>query len=192
MMKSSGNNSMPGEQEEILDSEEDESLTTIAGQPDGELAASPTLAASTSTANTAKGNNAPASSALNANRKTLPASSAQGAVLREKIRQVESSIEHTKLQLSDTLDKLSANKQERQHSAFPAKSSSLATYPLSDLRPEQQQSFVLAQTILDRHIKQLGKYNQLKDIAMDMLGILAEREGKTMREIMEARGIEDD
>ncbi|RMD43464.1 hypothetical protein DV735_g1650, partial [Chaetothyriales sp. CBS 134920] len=185
MMKSSRNQSTQGEPEEIPDSE-DESSTT-AGKPEAEdLPPATAVAASTAAANPAKGKG------LKAEHKTLAASSTQATGLQEKITQVQASIEHTKQQLSDTLDKLSANKPEQQHTALPAKPVGLATYPLSDLRPEQQQSFVHAQAILDRHIKQLGKYNQLKDIAMDMLGIIAEREGKTMREIMEARGIDDD
>ncbi|RMZ78462.1 hypothetical protein DV737_g3901, partial [Chaetothyriales sp. CBS 132003] len=170
---------------------EDES-STAASRPDGSPAAPVTASTTCTTSNTTKSAQV-VPSALRAGHKTVSVSSPQAAGLQEKIRQLQSSIEHTKSQLCDTLDKISASDQNRQQpTSSPAKPSALATYPLSDLSPDQQQSLVRAQAILDHHIKQLGKYNQLKDIAMEMLGMVAEREGKTMREMMAAREIEDD
>ncbi|RMZ86375.1 hypothetical protein DV736_g6396, partial [Chaetothyriales sp. CBS 134916] len=176
--------SYPTQGKEIPDSEDEPSITaakTDQGPP-------ALVAASTTTAESAQ----VMPGALRGDRKTLSASSPRATGLQEKIRQLQSSIEHTKVQLCDTLDKISASQQYRQHTSSLPKPSALATWPLSDLSPEHQQSLVHAQTILDHHIKQLGKYNQLKDIAMGMLAIVAEREGKTMREMMAAREIEDD
>lgn len=46
--------------------------------------------------------------------------------------------------------------------------------------------------MLDRHIKLLGQYNELKDAGMMMIGLIAEREGRVVKEVMEERGVTED
>lgn len=48
-----------------------------------------------------------------------------------------------------------------------------------------------AKAINEQHIKLLTRYNDTKDAAMELLGIIAEHERKTIRNLMEERGIED-
>jgi hypothetical protein len=50
----------------------------------------------------------------------------------------------------------------------------------------------IAQRVLDVHIKDLGKYNAIKDTAMTMLGIIADRKATTVRELMQERDISED
>ena len=38
----------------------------------------------------------------------------------------------------------------------------------------------------------LGQYNELKDAGMMMMGLIAEREGRVVREVMEERGVTDE
>ena len=115
--------------------------------------------------------------------------------LKRKIDQRLSTIEHTRAQLDETLTKLSALPSFREQASTlsleKAQPMSLNA-TMMNLPPEQQQTLVQAQKTFDRHIKQLGQYNQLKDIAMGMLGMIAEKEGKTLREVMGARDVQDD
>ena len=114
--------------------------------------------------------------------------------LHRKINQLRSTIAHTEGQLHDALTKLADHDsfQPQSPSTSSGKGMTTSFGTQARLPPEQQQVLNEAQKILDQHIKQLGQYNQLKDIAMGMLGIIAEKQGKPLREVMEARGVEDD
>ena len=46
-----------------------------------------------------------------------------------------------------------------------------------------------AQVIANRNISLLKRYNEIKDIAMGMLSLIAEKEGKRLAEVMEERGV---
>ena len=59
------------------------------------------------------------------------------------------------------------------------------------LTPIQTQTLVQAQRILDKHVATLSRYNEIKDIAMEMLGILAEQKGMTMKEMMAEKGVDE-
>ena len=48
-----------------------------------------------------------------------------------------------------------------------------------------------AQTIITTHITQLKRYNEIKDVAMGMLGLIAEKEGKRIAEVMAEREISE-
>jgi hypothetical protein len=61
-----------------------------------------------------------------------------------------------------------------------------------DLTPENVDLLARAQHVLDAHVKDLGKYNAMKDIAMSMLGIIADRKATTVREVMQERDISED
>ena len=123
-----------------------------------------------------------------------PSPSPRNLELQRKITQLGSTIEHTELQMAEALSKLStlSSFQEQSSTTSPSRAPSTHSNAMADLSLDQQRTLALAQNTLDRHIEQLGKYNQLKDIAMGMLGIIAEREGKTLREVMQARDVEDD
>jgi hypothetical protein len=46
-----------------------------------------------------------------------------------------------------------------------------------------------AQEIVQRHIKLLHQYNELKDIAMGLFGMIAERRGVRVKDIYEEFGV---
>jgi hypothetical protein len=48
-----------------------------------------------------------------------------------------------------------------------------------------------ANALVDEHITLLKQYNRIKDIALGMLGIIAEKEGKRLAEVMEERGVKE-
>jgi hypothetical protein len=59
------------------------------------------------------------------------------------------------------------------------------------LAPVQNRTLTEAQRILNKHVTTLSRYNEIKNVAMEMLGILAEQKGMTMKEIMAERGIDE-
>lgn len=48
-----------------------------------------------------------------------------------------------------------------------------------------------AQVVANKHISSLKRYNEIKDIALGMLGLIAEKEGKRLAEVMEERGVSE-
>ncbi|EXJ92735.1 hypothetical protein A1O3_01287, partial [Capronia epimyces CBS 606.96] len=48
-----------------------------------------------------------------------------------------------------------------------------------------------ANVIFARHISLLKEYNEIKDVAMGMLSLIAEKEGRRLVEIMEERGLSE-
>lgn len=48
-----------------------------------------------------------------------------------------------------------------------------------------------AKLVVEQHIKLLTKYNETKDVAMSLLGMIAEREGRRLVDVMERRRVED-
>ena len=49
-----------------------------------------------------------------------------------------------------------------------------------------------AQEVVQRHIKLLHQYNELKDIATGLFGMIAERRGTRVKDIYEDFGVEED
>ena len=127
-------------------------------------------------------------------REGAPVPSQRAMELQYKITQLKSTVEHTEAKLGETLAKLSAlsSSQARLAIGSPAKSTPTSIIKVSSLTPDQRHILNEAQKTLDTHIKKLGQYNQLKDMAMGMLGMIAEKEGKTLREVMKDRDVEDD
>lgn len=74
----------------------------------------------------------------------------------------------------------------------PTQHRSVTSTSPAQLSTQDNERLASASAILANHVKTLSKYNAVKDIAMDMLGILAEQQGKTMKEIMMERGISED
>ena len=120
--------------------------------------------------------------------------------LPTKISQLKVTIEHTLQQLIETLDKLAALPDPASgHPPSPITPPSVkhatsfaAISTTPGLPPTQRTTLANAQPVLDRHIKLLGQYNELKDAGMMMMGLIAEREGRVMRDVMEERGIGED
>lgn len=45
---------------------------------------------------------------------------------------------------------------------------------------------------MKRHIKQLKKYNELKDLSMGIIQLIADQKNSTLREVMNEMGVEED
>ncbi|KAK5061551.1 hypothetical protein LTR84_008095 [Exophiala bonariae] len=128
--------------------------------------------------------------------KTSPTSS-QGTTTRirpkpkptpKSISALEAELASLETQLTTTLSRLAALQQEpqpQQQSPSP-----------SDSQPQQRpqspthdQQILDAQAIFTRHIAQLRRYNDIKDAAMGMLSLIADREGKRVAEVLDERGV---
>jgi len=46
-----------------------------------------------------------------------------------------------------------------------------------------------AEAILARHIRLLHQYNAIKDIGLGLMGLIADKEGKRLKDVMEERGV---
>ena len=58
--------------------------------------------------------------------------------------------------------------------------------------PLDEQIMVRARETVARYKQSVTRYNDLKDAAMGLLGLIAEKEGRTLKDVLEERGIEDD
>ncbi|KPI42490.1 uncharacterized protein AB675_9816 [Cyphellophora attinorum] len=124
------------------------------------------------------------------------------AYLRSRIALLLSSLESTHADLTSTLAEFEKQLKLELSSTINGQSAPTDTaspteppshkQPLT-LTPEQTILLARASTTLQSHVNRLGKYNAVKDIAMGMLGMIAEREGKTVRAVMLERevGLED-
>ena len=120
---------------------------------------------------------------------TLPNPTSSTALLLQiKIANLHHTIAHISTSLASTLSQLSHNP-----SIPPSSTSRSATTspPPPNLSPRtQQQSLLHAQRILDDHVKQLQRYNETKDVAMSLVGIIAEGKGESVRNLLRERGWE--
>jgi hypothetical protein len=89
--------------------------------------------------------------------------------------------------LSQTEEKLNASIDQLQSlsTTFP----SLA----STVTPLEKRNAVVAhaKTIVNDHIAKLNRYNEIKDIALGLLNLIAEREGRRLADVMEERGLSE-
>jgi hypothetical protein len=110
----------------------------------------------------------------------------------KSISTLESEIAATEANLAATLSRLSASQAS---SSLPL-AAVRSTADEGDQSPpsldDRQQLLNDAQGIFDRHIVLLKKYNEIKDVAMGMLSLIAEREGKRLAEVMQERGLGGD
>ena len=113
--------------------------------------------------------------------------------LQARITQLHQTISHTQRELTNTLDQISElpsfQKTTQQQQQPILSTTNTAT---RDFSPHHQAALDHAQRTLDDHIKLLSKYNAVKDVGMTMLGILAEQQGRPVREVMEEKGVGDD
>lgn len=98
--------------------------------------------------------------------------------LLASIASLETNISTTEAQLSRALHQIS------QSDAFKSKQEDTNTN--SDAAALQH-----AQHTVANHINLLKSYNEIKDIAMGMLGLIADKEGRRVAEVMEQRGISE-
>jgi len=111
-----------------------------------------------------------------------PAFTSKQVKLLKSIETMKSNISTTESQLSTKLHQIT------QLNCFPA--------PSPDEQAANQQTIDKAalqhaQTIITKHISLMKRYNEIKDIAMGMLSLIAEKEGKRLAEVMEERGISE-
>lgn len=55
-----------------------------------------------------------------------------------------------------------------------------------------QRALGQARDTVARYKESVTKFNDLRDAALGLLGLIAEKEGRTLRDVLEERGIEDD
>lgn len=58
--------------------------------------------------------------------------------------------------------------------------------------PLDEQTIRQAREIVARYKQSVTRFNDLRDAAMGLLGLIAEKEGRTLKNVLEDRGIEDD
>ena len=108
----------------------------------------------------------------------LPPSTCQARML--------SSIEVLKSNVSSTESQLSAKLHEI------TKIESFQSSQQSDTKTDTDKAAQAhAQSIINKHISLLKRYNEIKDIALGMLSLIAEKEGKRLAEVMEERGVSE-
>lgn len=141
------------------------------------------------------------SSTNSSRRRAKPSATYSAEYLHQRIDVLQSSLASTHAQLTSSLAELEplvTQKSDKQSS----EESWASTYGSATARNHQQPQYTLdaqetttlrsAEAILQAHVKQLGKYNAIKDIAMSILGIIAEKEGRTLMEVMVDRGVAED
>lgn len=126
---------------------------------------------------------------------------AKAVQLRNLIVKTQTQISDTQRRLDETCKQLnmkSENRLTQQSSSSgelvensPASSASLSSVG-PDCHHGHEDTVKRAQVIVRTHIKQLTRYNELKDLSMVLLGMIAEAEGKRVQEVMEERGVKRD
>ncbi|OAL30044.1 hypothetical protein AYO20_08948 [Fonsecaea nubica] len=144
------------------------------------------------------------------------ASDAKQAKLLASIEQLRSNISTTEARLSTKLREITQlksystsastaneNKQgsNRRSSSSSSQQGSVpeivqqqhdsTTIPTSMSVEDEKAALVHAHSIINKHISLLTTYNEIKDVAMEMLGLIAEKEGRRLQDVMEERGIDE-
>ncbi|KIW76287.1 hypothetical protein Z517_11033 [Fonsecaea pedrosoi CBS 271.37] len=65
------------------------------------------------------------------------------------------------------------------------------TIPASMSVEDEKAALAHAHSIINKHISLLKTYNGIKDVAMEMLGLIAEKEGRRLKDVMDERGIDE-
>lgn len=119
--------------------------------------------------------------------------------LQSSIQSLQETIGSTEDQLSKTLQKLSQLKTVTAEPSLkgPSRPQGLPAPVVSNsgspvqTKEEEQATLQHAQAIIARHIYLLKSYNEIKDVAMGMLSIIAEKEGRRLVDVMEERGVSE-
>lgn len=126
-----------------------------------------------------------------------PGTAQQKERLQRSIAKVQGQIDETKRALDNVCEELrnttAANTDigpGEEISANGASMSSRAEQP--EQRKSEQEIIKQARDAVNAHIKMLTRYNELRDVAMGLLGMIAEYEGVRLADVMRARGVLDD
>ena len=118
---------------------------------------------------------------------TIPSATVQRTTTMSNVKETHllASIETSKSKITDIEGQLSIKLQEfSKLKSFPAEQEGLN---------EMKEITALghAQSIINKHISLLKRYNNIKDIALKMLDLIAEKEGKRLAEVMEERSVSE-
>jgi hypothetical protein len=104
---------------------------------------------------------------------------ARQAKLKTSIAALESKISKTEADLSAKVHEIT------QLSSFPSQLHEEAGRDLEKI------ALGHAQSVVNKYISRLKQYNEIKDIAMGMLSLIAEKRGERLADIMDDRGISE-
>ncbi|KIW89691.1 uncharacterized protein Z519_09847 [Cladophialophora bantiana CBS 173.52] len=147
-------------------------------------------------------------SPLQSSRSPEPASRVRQRKLLASIETLKSNISTTEAQLSSKLREITQLKSFPRSNSYNSTEPVLCSSPQDSApvtAPDQQGSSLTgsisgetekvalshAQSIINRHISLLKSYNEIKDIAMGMLDLIAEREGRRLKDVMDERGVDE-
>ncbi|KAK6365092.1 hypothetical protein LTS17_011570 [Exophiala oligosperma] len=121
---------------------------------------------------------------------------------------IKSNILSTQTRLSQVLDQISELPSFKSNTStttsITSSSSSAATTTSSfssstsvsttstSLSSQQRAASQYVDRVFSDHISLLKEYNQIKDVAMGMLSILAEKQGRRLAEVMDDHGLTED
>lgn len=103
--------------------------------------------------------------------------------LKSSIESMQQSITSTQSQLSSVLSQFRALQNPTRHVSAEEPSESSGT---------DEETLSQAEATLRSHVKMLQQYNEIRDIALSLMQITAEREGKTFAQVMEEKGLDKD
>ena len=118
--------------------------------------------------------------------------------MNRSIETRKSSISSTEERLSDALHQISqlpsfsTEQQSTTPTTPPASSLNADTSLGLGLSGEEQAALRYANHVFARHISLLKEYNNIKDVAMGMLSILAEQQGRRLTEVMKEYGLNEE
>lgn len=99
---------------------------------------------------------------------------------------------HTKLQASmNLLETQIAEAGEKLSKTLNALRDTSTIHQKYQNTPSDEVMLEQAQIIVTEHIKLLHQYNEIKDVGLGLMGLIAEKEGKRLGEVMEERGVDN-
>ncbi|OQU97271.1 hypothetical protein CLAIMM_03225 [Cladophialophora immunda] len=146
----------------------------------------------------------PATSQTQSDQRHKPTSDPREAKFLASIEKLKSNISTTEGLLSRKLQEIkelksfpgstaSGGHQEPQEPAPEAVHNQHdSSVPASLSAEDEKAALAHAHSIINRHISLLKSYNEIKNIAMGMLGLIAEKEGKRLKDVMDERGVNED
>lgn len=115
----------------------------------------------------------------------------QSAAILTKISALESQLTTLRAELSSTQTQLNAKIKSNSQSHSSSSSHPLAatsSHHFSQLDPSTETS-ALASSMVARHIKLLHEYNNIKDVGLGLMGLIADGRGCRLAAIMEELGV---
>ncbi|KIX95026.1 uncharacterized protein Z520_09336 [Fonsecaea multimorphosa CBS 102226] len=139
-----------------------------------------------------------------------PSSHAKQAKLLASIENLKSSISTTEAVLSTKLREITqlksfrastSNEDNQESTQFSSRQGAApetaqkkrdSFVSSSTLSEDDKAALAHAHSIINSHISLLKSYNEIKNIAMGMLSLIAEKEGRRLKDVMDERGIDED